>query len=221
MEEKRVTNSTPLIKMSTGQYPLYLQYIRQNDNVSFEREPLYEKIIELGYGIVEPSMPPQGDKVSEGAPVETEVPGVYVQGWVVTPFTEEERLADLEMRKESLRYLINMRRDEAFERGYHYTVEPGKVIVLQMRADDRVNVLGERIVAKESIEAGSPETFIWRDGNDNFVTLTAEQMIQMADDLRVQYRKVMAAAWDLKDLVKLAETKEELPEIPAIIAAQA
>lgn len=221
-DERTVSESTPLIHMATGEYPLFTYDVRRREGVVMAREPLYANIIELGYGIVEPSDPPVADVVTAGDPVETAEYGVYKQGWNARPYTEEERLNDLRMRKDMLLNMVDYRKLEALERGYERTFQDGTVGHVQLRDTDRINLIGERIFAKEQIEAGNPtEIFVWHLREKITVEMMAEEMVAVADECRLQYRSVLLLAMQLEMQINAATTKEELPEVPLVLASQA
>jgi hypothetical protein len=95
-----ITASTLLICDETLEYPVSLQKIRQNRNVSFAAEPDQTLIEYLGYSIVHPVALPvaPGNVITEAAPAL--VDGVWTQVWTQTPI-------DLEFARSQQSYLLN------------------------------------------------------------------------------------------------------------------
>lgn len=218
-----VTQSTLLIEIATGKYPCRLSEVREAVYpATFAREPEEKTLIELGYGIVVPNSPPPGDVVTEGEPIASATPGYYDQGWNIRSFTPEELATNLEQAKLAATSLVDLRRNEALERGYKFTFEDETEGHIQLRDGDRVNVLAYRVWAVEAKAAGALDRiFTWRVRENVSKELMTEGMIRMADECGIQYEKIMNLAWVLKDQIAAATTIAEIPEVPEILAPQA
>lgn len=69
-----------------------------NPNVSLPRNPTDEHLNPLGYAVLHPTEPPEGDVVTEGTPEQGE-DGKWYQTWEVRDFTAEETAEALEQAK--------------------------------------------------------------------------------------------------------------------------
>lgn len=218
------TNSTVLIHEASGDYPLDLNSLKtRHTNISFGTHIDEDFIKELGYAEVVSTIKPEGDVVTEGAPVKGE-DGVWRQFWAVRSFTPEEVAATLEKAKTAALALIATRLSTALEVGapFDFTVVSANAGVqhAQMRNSDRTNVLGLKQEADRRIEAGDLSASIpFRTYEDNTLLLTPAQMLCVSWGVSAGYQEAMAKSWELKDAVRLASTVAELPVIPAAFEA--
>lgn len=212
-----VTNSTLLINVLTGEYPVSLWRVRQdNPNVSFAVEPLVEVIRDLGYDVVTQTVRPDGDVVTEGAP--SKIDGGYVQTWVIRPYTDEELAAVLATRKDQLSDQVDIARQATFQAGFEYDFGGaiGKLRV-QVRDEDRINIVGLRVFAESSQVAAPDAEYDFRTASNVTVKLTAAGVIAMTNAAFARVQAIYTAAWNLKDEIATATTLAALPVVPPVL----
>lgn len=208
-----INDSTLLINVATGEYPVYLSKVRQDHpNVSMAIEPREELIRKLGYEIVIEVAKPEGDVVIECPPLLTA--GVYFQVYSVRDFTEEELTQQLAGKKNDLSVRINTLRDAELEVGYRYTADNGDSFTVQTRMEDRLNLLYLNISAQQMIAAGYDDPQVFRTGENTTQLLSPDELFRMTDEVLGHYRKVLDASWRLKDRISAAQTTEQLPAVP-------
>jgi hypothetical protein len=211
-----VTRDTRLIHIPTGDYPVYLRDLNTRiENACINPDRIdSEALVDFGYApVVEVDMPP-GDVVSEGAP--ELVDGVYKRTWIIREHTPVEEAALLKQAKDTALVAIEQLRVNEFRDGVPYQFTEG-VYHVQIRSEDRINIVSLRIMAKEALAAGSPFAIKFRVAENVSVDLEAEEVVAMSDAVAAQVQAGYQAIWDLKDLTELAETIAEIPEIPTSI----
>lgn len=211
----KVTASTLLINVVTSEYPVSLLKVRQdNPNISFAAEPEDSVLDDLGYSVVHRVDAPAGDVVTEGAP--EYVDGAWRQTWVVREFTAEELAAQLQARKSDMTQQIDQLRDATLANGFRFVFsgEAGEQGV-QVREQDKINIVASRIIADAFINMGQPETLMdFRTFENNTLRIPATEIVALSNAAFQRVTQVYAAAWVLKDQVAAATTLAELPVLP-------
>lgn len=208
---------TRLVKIAdeggANQYPVYLRQVREeNKQWSFSDTPELSTIRELGYDIVVEVNKPEGEVVTEGMPV-LEV-GKWVQTWVVREFTDVETASTLTIAKANARAKIDVLLTDALEKGFPFTFTAG-VGHVQLRTVDRTNIIGAAMNADRKAADGEVGAVCPFRTYENITYLcTPAQMRQLSDEAYEAYLGFLAIRWELKDAVELAETLEEMPELP-------
>lgn len=213
-----INGSTQLIKIETGEYPVYISKVRRdNANVSLPIEPSEELLLSLGYAVVNPVARPEGDVVLEGTP--QLVDGKYVQVWDVRSFSEEEIAQQLEKKKHDLNRNVMEMRDKELDQGFEHITASGEVFGVQTRLEDRVNMLYLNMNAEKMVATGDETLQEFRSTENITYMLTPSEMVAMTNEALGFYKRILGASWVLKDLISAAKTIAELPVLPAKLAA--
>lgn len=217
-----ITNSTLLIHVESGAYPLTLSSLKaRHPNVSFGTSVDEELMLELGYAVVTPTAQPVGDVVTEAAPA-LQGDGSYAQAYDVRNYSPEEVASQLDAKKSDFRNAVNNLRDTTLANGapVDFGGEYG-VQHVQMRDGDRVNFVGLKLQADLLISQGVNDPVVpLRTREDKIVRITPEQTVALSWIVSDGYIHVMEAAWTLKDAATAASTQEEIPAMPESIAPQ-
>lgn len=210
---EKVGPNTLFIEVSTGKYPVTLSEIAKKfTDRSFSVTPPRVDIQDLGYEVVFPSLKPEGDVVSEGQP--ELVSGKWVRTWVARDYNEEEKSDRLNQRKSILSSEVMRIRDDDFELGVTYQLAEAVSFNVQLRQEDRINLLLLNIQAKEAIAAENTSVEYFRSYENVTYELTPVQLVEMTDLALVAIKSIYAQSWLLKDTIEAATTLEELPELP-------
>lgn len=210
-----ISASTMLVHIDNPTQSLNLFQIRKREkNISLPAVPTVEQMNNLGYHVVQVTPRPSGDVVTQG-PIVLE-DGVYKQSWEVREYTPEERSQQLETIKQSKISEINSYQQAVMERGIEYNF-PNGVGYVQVRDGDRANLASLRIEADAAIR-DNDEEFVryFRDYDNNIHQLTAAQIVDMTNQVSIGFQTFLGSVWELKDLIKLAESVEDIPEIPTL-----
>jgi hypothetical protein len=217
-----IDNSTALVKLgkdgADNVYPVYMSQVRrENPDWSFTDPQDEATLNELGYFAVYPVDKPEGDVVTEGAPIFEG--GVWQQVWVARSFTEIETSSKLATAKSEAETLIEQRLASALEVGFpfDFIVDGGTVTEhVQLRGEDRTNVAGSGLKADRLKAAGVVDPILpMRTYENNTYMCTPEQMQLLSDQAYDAFLIFKKTAWDLKDAVTAAQTMDEMPVIPA------
>lgn len=212
---EKVTNNTLLIEVATGLYPVSLNMIFEKfraQNMSFSLNPPRVDIEGLGYAVVTPTIQPAGDVVTEAPPVLED--GVYHQAWFARPYNEDELSVHLSNAKIEATARVMTIRDDDFEIGMTYTVGE-ETFNVQLRVEDRVNILARYVIGKDLIAAGQSEkTIEFRTYENKSVVLTQTQVVEMGLVALEAVDSIYKTTWALKDQIDNAATLADLPEIP-------
>lgn len=208
-----VNSNTRLIESDTGTYPLFLNDLRvRHPNTPFPITFDCDLLIEFGYEPVLDSPMPIGDVINEGTPELRD--GAWYRTWVVRDYSPEEELVQLNQAKAIHLASIEAFRAQGFERGFPYQV--GEVVYhIQVRGVDRGNIGDLRIIAKEAIAEDQPFSVAYRTYENVTITLSAQEMVALANTTLAQVQAGYQLTWDLKDQTAAAQTVEELPSIPS------
>jgi len=212
-----VTESTTLIAVDTGDWPLYLATVRSRlQDISLPRLPTEEQLAAVGYAVVVPTEKPTGDVVTEAPPIEEN--GKWYQSWTVRPYTQEELDAQLAEKKTSLLVDVQTLRTMTLEKGI--PVDFGGtdgVQHVQLRDGDRANLTSLNNRAKDWIADGNVQQLAFITEEDNAVTITTEQALALTNAAYDKYVEIIFHLNDLKKQVISATELSALPTIPSEI----
>jgi len=208
-----ITRQDRLIELSTKQYPLTLEGIRQsNPQVSFGSDISEKDLLSLGYAKVFQADQPTGDVVTEKAPVEHN--GKWIQQWEARGFNETETTQKLKQKSDQLIQEIDKKATAELAVGAPYEYK-GTTYHIQLRPEDRVNLLTVKDRAYRAEAANDETPMIFRPYENVTLEVTAKEMIDIAETALVQCEETAKVIWDLKDLVRNATTLNGFPTIPA------
>lgn len=210
----KITASTLLINLVTEEYPVFLYKIRQdNPNVSFAAEPEIDIIRDLGYDVVTPTASPSGGIVTEDKPLKLD--SGWVQQWVIRPYTDDELVSILNSKKEEMSRAVDALRAAKLAEGFRFDFgNAGGVQGVQLRDDDKTNIIGLRVTA-ESLKTVAPDALIsFRTTENNVLRLPTDVVIAMSNAAFQRVQSVYGVAWELKDRISMAKTLSELPVLP-------
>ena len=217
-----VTNSSVLLNINSGRYPMSLADVRVETGASFAAEPSEDLLGDVGYAVVHPSEQPLFDEatqvVEQGAPTLTG--GEWKQSWVVRDHTAEE--AEIYFTHEKARVLqaIKALQAESIEKGCAYTFPDATVGHVQLRDGDRGNLAGLKLRAQDSKNAQDNQAFFFRTyENKTKMGLTADDIIAICDTAFTQYMFILGTCWAMRDLADAATDLASLPEVPETIDA--
>lgn len=211
---EKVGISTLFIEVATGLYPVTLYMIIDKfkaQNMSFSMTPPRVDIENLGYGIVMPMQRPEGDVVVEGPP--QLVDSRWEQTWVVRDFNESELSAQLEFAKITANDRIMAVRNDDFQLGMTHTVGD-KTFNVQLRIEDRINLIGMYTIGKDMVEAGSEQLEAFRSYENETIMLTPQETVDMALAALAAVKSISQSTWTLKDQVDAATKLADIPVIP-------
>lgn len=211
-----INASTPLLKVDTGEYPMYFQQVRlANPTVSFPEFPNEDCIAEFGFAAVNLIPKPAGDVVTEGAPVLTD--GAYYQTWVARDFSPAELDVRLVEKKRELCDAVLAVRERDLADGFIYELTPEIVFGVQLRPEDRTNLMLLKDQARYFIDNNMTMSTMFRSTENIGYPLTPTELLAMCDAALVAGVQVYAASWVLKDQIEAATTVADLPTIPATL----
>lgn len=213
VEMEKVNSSTLFIEVATGKYPVTLSDIaRKYTDRSFSVTPPRVDISDLGYEVVNPSLKPEGDVVLEGQPELIE--GEWFKVWDVRNYNDSEKSVMLAQRKETLSSQVMQIRNDDFEIGTTYTLSPEVSFNVQLRQEDRINLLLLNMRAKEAILAEDTSLESFRSYENITFKLTPTQIVEMTDTALTAVKSIYEQSWKFKDQIEAAVKMEDLPELP-------
>ena len=213
VEMEKVNSSTLFIEVATGKYPVTLSDIaRKYTDRSFSVTPPRVDISDLGYEVVSPSLKPEGDVVTEGEPELIE--GEWFKVWDVRNYNDSEKSVMLTQRKETLSSQVVQIRNDDFEIGTTYTLSPEVSFNVQLRQEDRINLLLLNMRAKEAILAEDTSLESFRSYENITFKLTPTQIVEMTNTALTAIKSIYEQSWKFKDQIEAAVKIEDLPELP-------
>lgn len=213
VEMEKVNSSTLFIEVATGKYPVTLSDIaRKYTDRSFSVTPPRVDISDLGYEVVNPSLKPEGDVVTEGEPELIE--GEWFKVWDVRNYNDSEKSVMLTQRKETLSSQVMQIRNDDFEIGTTYTLSPEVSFNVQLRQEDRINLLLLNMRAKEAILAEDTSLESFRSYENLTFKLPPTQIVEMTDTALTAVKSIYEQSWKFKDQIEAAVKMEDLPELP-------
>lgn len=205
-----LSNHTLLILEATQEYPLSLRDLRErHPQVSFPRQLTEELVKEFGFAVVTPTPRPAGEVVTESLP--EYVDGNWVQRWDVRPFSTEELQQQLEHQRQTRVDQVQQVYRQTLEQGAEYALDPDTVFYIQLRDEDRINLM---MLRDDARNAGTEEVFSFRPLDNALVSLTPAQTITMVDEALERFKLLKEQVWDLKDQIAQTQSLAELPVIP-------
>lgn len=116
--------------------------------------------------------------------------------WVPIPPPELDTLAASQRRK------IESALASALSAGMPYTMPDGTADVVQMRGEDRQNLLGLAIEARDLKATGVTDPVqAFRAQSNNIYLMTPDQAITMTDAVLSHYKALMQQSWERKDAI--------------------
>lgn len=204
-----VTNTTRLIKISTGEYPRYFSQVRQdNPNTMFGYPTTDITLKGFDHAPVLESEIPQGDVVTEIAPLLKE-DGYYYTQYEVRPFTSEEYQEKLNTMKSSVREDIKYTLEQDLMQGIDYTFN-GVKYNLKLRPFDISGYLATREIAK----INTNDTYSINIGDVVIESLTSQQIEELTLNILQTYKEFMSDYWDFVKRLNSASAFEDIPERP-------
>lgn len=210
-----INGSTPLIKLDTLEYPRYYRNLKaDNQQTIFSSDTLpVSELAEFGYAVVNPSTPPTGDIVTQGAP-ELREDGEWYQTWSVSE-------TDASIKFNEKRAALLKEADELVESelktGIPFSKEVnGETVNFHLQAGprDRSNWVGIFQVASIRKEAGVTDLTSIRTYENTFVQFTpaelVDQLLALLSEIDETYRKY----WEFKDHVLKLAVGDTLPDLP-------
>lgn len=199
-------NHQKLVNVNTGEYPVTVRAFR-NLGHGWVFGPEVDEAVanSLGFYLVSPTDRPEGDVVTEGAP-SGDVASGFKQTWVVRDFTPEEKLADLESRKEAAVRLV----DEAVERARAWGAPleiDGVIQHVQLREKDIANLTGLAMKALRTPD----RNFMFCSREDNVNEMTGSEITSLTDFAFEQFEQLMNKSWMLKANARSAESVADIP----------
>jgi hypothetical protein len=176
------------IKLSTLFYPATLHTIRQeHPTMSIPADPDDALLEELGYAKVLPSLRPEGDVVTEVAPILQEEEGIYIQSFEARSFTVQE-----------LAGRANTVREQKFFEGMEWEFVEG-IDYVQTRPQDMINLLALKSRAQDRVAESDATVFHFRSQNNVTHVLTPSQAIDMCNAVFDHCEAIMVESWVVKD----------------------
>lgn len=210
-----VTDSSNLIRVLTDEFNLSLRDIRAvHREIIWGTHVTEECIMELGYAVVQPRPPVGEGNFIEITPVLED--GLYYQNWVLKVLTPEEIEQKLQHDKATALVVVKDYVSQSIDRGAGFnfgTEEAPNVLSVQIRDQDRLNILGMSVMGKRNPEMVQ----LFRTAENVMVTVTGEQMIEMSDLAYKAYVAIKGAEWALIDQIQSADSVEAFPELPTSV----
>jgi hypothetical protein len=208
-----VNRTTRLIESDSGDYPLYLADLPSRvPNTSFPQVVDSEILFEFGYEPVLDVEVPVNDVVTEGAPELRD--GSWYRVYNARAFNETEVNTNLAAAKAALKTQAEAKRVADFEKGFPYQFGE-QIYHVQIRPTDRQNITALRVIAKEAVAAEVPMPINFRVYENVSVTLTAAEMVDVANATFSKVSEGYEVIWTFKDQVDAATTIAELPVLPS------
>jgi len=215
MSGELISKNSTFVIIESGEYPVSFYQLRQKfPRISFPEQIPASLLAALGVAPVQPVELPAGDVVTEAAP--ELIDGQWFKRYNVRPFNADELAEKLEQaRTRSISDLMRLR-DNVLAKGFPYTVN-GQLIHIQLRPEDRTNLLILRTLAKEAIADGTEITLKFRPYENISVSVTPQQMADLTDTALAEGEKAYQLGWELLDQINNAMSQDELPVLPATL----
>lgn len=205
-----IYDNTPLVRVSDQTYPVYFPQVRQeNPNTGFPI-PISEELLALfDYApVYDDGTQPEGDVVTEGTP-ELREDGKWYKTWTVRSYTEEERLAELKLRKEVLyNRAYGLYNDEVYNglvttydgRDFTASIDINSVVYLR-------GIISNWDSETEPVLVKGQYEVIALDKSD-----TSKQFVQsLLDDYKLMYRNYLNFLYQTTSTLQIPD----LPELPS------
>lgn len=210
----KVTANDLIIEVETGRYPVSLEVIRlKHPNRSFALLPYLEDLQALGYEVVRPTIKPEGDVFTENAP--ELIDGVWSRTWTARPYNDEEIAAQLAQKKEEMSSQVMIIRNDDFEIGITYSPSEGVEFNVQLRAEDRINLMLLNNQARTAIAEKDETLELFRSYENKTYELTPQQLVEMTDKALIGIKSIYRRSWDFKDQIVAAVKVADLPTLPS------
>lgn len=214
-----VDSSTRLIRLKDKAYPKYLYDMRQ-DNMqnTFGSTIESEKLANFPnpYAYVNLVDQPTGDVVTEGQPVLNEEDGQWYQHWDVRAYNDQELADRLAYERDNLLQNAKTVFSNDLISGLEVTVgTAGDKYKLIMTAEERVNLLGVRLVAEARVNKSDSTKFTLRTADSKSFQAEPASVMELVEDAFEIYNGYMEKYWQFKSDVANATTIAALPTVPA------
>lgn len=197
------------IHVDSQTYPLTLRRIREREKgIMIPSTPTEEIMLEIGYAVVHPTTPNQADKVESGPP--ELVDGKWQQTWIYSSFTPEELAEQLLAYKEIVYAELNRILSVTAENGIEFIFDENTIERIQLRDQDMNRILS--IARRAQLDPNA--TYQFRTRENNFVSVTAEQVAEIEIQALNERDRFLAAYWTLKDTIREAQTRSDIPTLP-------
>ncbi|MDI5893075.1 tail fiber assembly protein [Halomonas rhizosphaerae] len=132
--------------------------------------------------------------------------------WMTIPPIDLETLAARQRRE------IDTARDAAFAAGMPFTFHDGSEDVVQTRPEDKSNLLGIAIEARDLRDAGVADPVIeFRAASNTTYAITPTKAIEMTNAALAHVKAIYDQSWQRKDAIKSALEAEEREGIETVV----
>lgn len=209
----KIDDTTPLIDTVTKDYPKYLHDVRERyQTYTIPANPNEAQLARLGYHVVRNTPKPYGEVVVETDP--KLIDGTYYRQYQARKYTESEldyQLTNIQTKQaQRLKHQVT----KYLEVGLPYRFQ-GKMYHIQMRPEDRINLLGLRMEANMRKEAGDDE---WRSPFQFYenvaVMMDYNGIIDITTRALAEFTFVKTTQWQIADEIANAKHPTEVPVIP-------
>lgn len=214
-----VNSSTPLIRPydregnPVMQWPVYLSDARREwPNTSFSLEQDEKNLVDYGYFPLHPGTPPVGDVVEKAPPAL--VDGKWVQQYTARDYTPEERQEQFVNAMTTAYGRLDNLLNNTYALGYSYEKSEGVTHHFSLTADNQQLLTALNLLAQQSPE---DRVFKLRTTGNVTVNYTAVEVIAMTTALMEYVVAVLDKLWALMDDISVADTIDEIPDIPDVI----
>ncbi|MNL21504.1 hypothetical protein D3C87_1427980 [compost metagenome] len=108
-------------------------------------------------------------------------------------------------------------REKDLASGFIYQKDEVTLFGVQLRPEDRMNLLILKGHAQFLLAANATDTTVFRSTENVGYPLTPAELLAMCDAALVAGMSIYAVSWVLKDQIEAATTLAELPTIPATL----
>ena len=213
----KITNYTKFVVQSTGEILTTSQIMASDKSMSIPVGVGPEGMRSGGFIMIRPTDKPAGDVVEEEVPVLAE-DGYYDQVWSAREYTEQERLANFETRRQDALNTILAMRADAESKGAPVRID-SKVYHFSLSDSSRIDYQDMARRAQNNINDNRDVEMRTYDNVGTRFILTSESALALADAILEQYAAIWNAAAELRDQVNAATT--ELPVLPQAIEVDA
>ena len=191
-----------------------MQIRRRETNYTFAPVPDLEFLKGAGYMVIRDSEVPAGDVVTQVTPVLNG--DQWYRAYTVRSFTPEELQAALDTERQVRLQLLGERLVARLAQGYESVIR-GTTQHLNL-SDVNAADLGDTLRrATTALERGATTTFRIRTNENQTFTLNAQETVDLLDAALAERQRIRELSWDLEDLLNMADTMEDLPEVPAVL----
>lgn len=201
----------PLIRLSDGQYPMYMPQVRASTTQTSFPMPIKAYMLEpFGYMPVYEGEYPQADVVTEDPPHLNEEDGKWYKTWVARDFTEEEIESNLRKKKEDLINQADYVLTEDIYNGITYTYQ-GTEYVVDVVPEKLTLLVCIKSLAKDS---NDDATFDYSFKDRTVVVFSREEFLNMWKTVMESFYALNKKCWAFRETVNSITKIEDAPEVP-------